>query len=239
MTTTEIEPGEPDAATSAPALPGDARKRQLRDRLVLPLVIPIASILVIVFYVINLSRVFLSGHGTTPAVVVASLITVGILGGAALVSASPRLRSSTLTMVLASSAVVLLTAGSIVLGHSEEHKLGGGAKAPTGPAVGMLSVDALPTLHFQAKEFSVPAGIIDVKYNDQGGTHTLVFDKPDLSYFQLAVPGGPTQGKVALTPGSYTIYCTIPGHRAAGMEATVTVAAGAPVTTVTTAAAGK
>ena len=35
-------------------------------------------------------------------------------------------------------------------------------------------------------------------------------------------------GKVELAAGTYTIYCTIPGHRAAGMEATITVTGEAP-----------
>jgi len=85
-----------------------------------------------------------------------------------------------------------------------------------------LEVDALPSLSFQAKDFSVPAGIIQINYNDLGGPHTLTFTDPKLSGFQLAVPQGPKTGKVDLKPGTYTIYCTIPGHRAAGMQATVT-----------------
>ena len=39
----------------------------------------------------------------------------------------------------------------------------------------------------------------------------------DLTY-QMTIPN---------KPGTYTIYCSIPGHRAAGMEATVDVGAAA------------
>ena len=84
--------------------------------------------------------------------------------------------------------------------------------------------ERLPSLSFQAKEFTIPAGVIQVNYVDQaaGASHTLVFSESQFSGFQLAVPQGPKTGKVDLKPGTYTIYCTIPGHRAAGMQATVT-----------------
>jgi len=35
--------------------------------------------------------------------------------------------------------------------------------------------------------------------------------------------GGSKKLTVTLKPGKYTFYCTIPGHRAAGMEGTLTV----------------
>jgi hypothetical protein len=94
---------------------------------------------------------------------------------------------------------------------------------PTGAPVATLEVDALPSLSFQAKDFTVPAGIVRINYINRGGTHTLVFDNPSLSGFQLAVPQGPASGKVQLQPGTYIIYCTIPGHRQAGEQATITV----------------
>jgi hypothetical protein len=94
---------------------------------------------------------------------------------------------------------------------------------PTGRPIGNLGIIAEPSLTYQSNEFTVPAGIVKINFATDGGTHTLVFDNPRLSGFQLNVPQGPTSGKVRLEPGTYTIYCTIAGHRQAGEQATITV----------------
>ena len=100
-----------------------------------------------------------------------------------------------------------------------------GYQEPKAPATGTLDVEALPSLTFQAKNFDVAAGVTQINYIDKGGTHTLNFDTsdPNLKQFELQVPTGKHSGKVDLKPGQYVIYCAIPGHRAAGMEATITV----------------
>lgn len=218
MATAELPQGED---------PVQRERREIKARMVRALWIPIVAVLGVVFYVLNFSRVLIAGKGN-PAILVAALATVTILAGATILSAAPRMRTSSLVMLVAGALGLLLAAGSVVVGHADEHKAASGPAGPTGPAVGALDVTAEPTLSFDKKAYTVPAGIINVNYIDGGGTHTLVFDDPSLKYFQLAVPGGPKQGKVDLVAGkTYTIYCTIPGHRAAGMEATVTVGAAA------------
>jgi plastocyanin len=235
-TTAEGGAVEP-AATAAPATTGPspaelalARRREERmSRLVLPLLIPIGAILSIGFVVLNVSRVFLasSKDDTTPAVLIATGLTIAILVGATIVSASSRIRSSPLVLTVGLVMLLVLLSGSVVLGASEpEKKASTGYKEPTGPSVNTLDVTALPTLKFDKTSYTAPAGVNTINYIDGGGTHTFVFEKA-YPGFELQVPPSEKK-KIELTPGTYTFYCTIPGHRAAGMEATLTVTAAAP-----------
>ena len=194
----------------------------------MPIVMPLAAIFVVVLVAVNISRLFLAGgEEQAPAVIIATVITVGILIGAAALSAAAHVRTSSLVLGLSLVLVLIFSAGLITFGSGQEKEKAAGPAAPTGPAVNTFQVDALPSLSFQATEFDTVAGVNEIEYVDKGGTHTLVFSDPKLDYFNLAVPAGPTKGKVDLQPGDYDIYCTISGHRAAGMEATVHVTAGA------------
>jgi plastocyanin len=158
-------------------------------------------------------------------VIVAGVVTVGILVGAAVISAMPQLRSSTLTTTLALLFVIVIGAGLVTLGPSEPHDEGGegGYQEPAGQPTSNLVVEALPSIQFQATEFTVPGGILEIDYVDVGGNHTLVFEEQEFAGFELAVPQGPTRGKVEITEGEYTIYCDVPGHREQGMEALLTI----------------
>jgi plastocyanin len=168
-----------------------------------------------------------SESSPTPAVLIASGITLTILIGASVIAAFPDIRTSSLVIGMCGVMVVVLLAGSLVLGASEPHEeAAAGFVEPAGPAINTLEVDALPTLKFQASSFDVPGGINQIKYIDKGGTHTLVFADNAFPGFKLAVPNGKSESKVEFAANEqYTIYCDIPGHRAAGMEATVNVGA--------------
>jgi plastocyanin len=216
MTTIET----PDAP-EPPAAPDDkaTRREEFQTRFVLPFALPIGSALLLLVLVLSISKVFLAGGRSSW--VTASIVTLMIIGGAACLSAARRMRSSSMMVLVGIVVVMVLISGMVVLGASSEEKKTGFVE-PTGPAVQKLSVVAEPTLKFDATQFNLDkAGITDVTYVDGGGSHTLVF--AGIDGFQLAVPGGPKEGKIDLASGTYTIYCTVPGHRAAGMEAKVIV----------------
>jgi plastocyanin len=217
----EPPPEPPPAALEAGSAPPDP----VRDRLLLPLLLPILAIVAVALYVLNISRVFLAGGNGAPSVIVAAIVTVGILVGAAVISAMPQLRSSTLTTTLALLFVIVMGAGLVTLGPSEPHEEGGegGYQEPAGQPTATLDVPAGPGTTFNSDQFTTPGGIVEINYVDEGTSHTLVFEEQEFAGFKLAVPQGPATGKVEIGEGEYTIYCDLPGHRAAGMEALVTV----------------
>jgi plastocyanin len=211
--------GEPVAALPAP---GDAVREARRTRLILPIALPVGAAVMMAVLVLNISRIFLA-VGSTGAIVLGVTLILLILIGAAGLSAAPRVRTSSIIMMASGVLIVVISAGLVAAPASVEKSSGGGGNGfvnPSGPATSSLEVDALPTLSFQAKQFTVKAGILQINYVSKGGSHTLTFDDAQHSSFLLQIPPAAT-GKVLLKPGTYTIYCTIPGHRAAGMQATL------------------
>jgi plastocyanin len=202
-----------------------AEDTPLKTRVLLPFLVPLLSIAIVAVLVLNISRVFLAGDEDA-ALVMGIIITLAILGGASLIAAAPRLKTSSLALVLCGLFLLVSLAGLISLGPSFDDGEGGAATGyvqPTGPAKGTVSVQAEPSIKFNATEFTAPAGIVQINYGGATG-HTLAIQDPKFNGFLLTTDaGGPKTGKVELTPGKYTIYCTVPGHEAQGMKATITV----------------
>lgn len=102
---------------------------------------------------------------------------------------------------------------------------GGGSsyKQPKGAAQTTLDIKG-GNFFFDPKNSDLPAGVDAIKFESEGGQHTLVFDNDKVPGFKLQAGSGKSDElKVDLKPGKYTIYCDIPGHREAGMEGTITV----------------
>src|SRR4051794_3483755 len=106
---------------------------------------------------------------------------------------------------------------------SESSSSSSGGAAPTGTV--KLAADqsqlAFDTTSLTAKagpvtiDFDNPSPIgHDVKVEDSGGK--------ELGGTKV-VTGGSTSAKVDLKPGTYTFFCSVPGHREAGMEGKLTV----------------
>src|SRR5262249_26310932 len=126
---------------------------------------------------------------------------------------------------------VILGAGWLTVGSAEEKKE---ATVVLGPPVGQTTIEALPALKFDPNKVSVPFDpksptqtVIETHFKDQSaGQHTLAFDDPTVIW---NIPEVNNAGQVitekAAFPkaGDYEYHCTIPGHRQAGMEGTLTV----------------
>jgi len=92
---------------------------------------------------------------------------------------------------------------------------------PSGTAA--VTVHALDALKFDQPDYTAKAGDVSLDYiNDGSQTHTLVVEGKGCK-LEVKSHGATDKGTVNLLPGSYKIFCDIPGHEGAGMKATLTV----------------
>jgi plastocyanin len=88
-----------------------------------------------------------------------------------------------------------------------------------------LVVEALD-IKFDRDEYTAPAGATDIAYVSEGQqVHTLVvFDESNQKVGEtMRVNPGQTQVEAFELPaGTYTLVCDVPGHKDAGMVATLT-----------------
>jgi plastocyanin len=126
--------------------------------------------------------------------------------------------------------VAFALAGLVAAGCGGGGGGGGGASdsvtvtAPPGGGTPSLTIDA-HDVYLTPKRVKAPAGKLEIHYVEQGSQqHTLVID--GVKGFKLEVgPGSKEKSAIVdLQPGVYSYYCTIPGHRAQGMQGTITVA---------------
>jgi uncharacterized cupredoxin-like copper-binding protein len=83
-------------------------------------------------------------------------------------------------------------------------------------------------IDFDRDEYTLAPGERRVLYLQKGDTrHTLLVATADgaaVDGFELEVDGSPSDaGSIDLDADSFTLYCDVPGHREAGMEADLLV----------------
>jgi plastocyanin len=103
---------------------------------------------------------------------------------------------------------------------------GGGSSSyqePKGPATETIAIEA-GNFYFKPDTITAKPGIAEIKLTAKAGIHDFVFDGAYSGFMLEADGGGAAQSKkIDLEPGKYTFYCSIAGHRAQGMEGTLTV----------------
>jgi len=141
-------------------------------------------------------------------------------------------------LVLALASVALVACGSSNSTTTTSNSGGeasGGAGAEAGKESGAsegagsaveFEADPNGELAYTTTKASAKAGKVTIDFNNpQGLTHDVAIE--DSSGKEIAktelIGEGETSTTANLKPGTYTYYCTVPGHREAGMEGTLTV----------------
>lgn len=206
-----------------------------RKRVLLPLLLPLLVLGAILGVAFSLSRVLLA-IPEAASVWLALFIALYVLLLAALISARPRISSRALGVGLVAGLAAVVVAGAIGASagmrelHAEEHageagEEGGqtaaedeeGSDVPADAQV-FVAVD----IDYADAPSTATAGTATWALRNDGAIlHDVTIDELDI---KVEAPGGETVvADVSLEPGSYTYYCSVPGHRAAGMEGTIEV----------------
>jgi len=133
--------------------------------------------------------------------------------------AEPHRDVTTLPLIFGTVAVMGLAfvMGVVALVAADDDE---GSAASTGDAV-MVSES-----EFAIDHATVPVGGSLHVMNDGSVVHNLAVEDTDVATADLAAGDSETLPLTGLDAGSYTMFCTIPGHREAGMETTLEVTEG-------------
>jgi plastocyanin len=132
-----------------------------------------------------------------------------------------------LLVLLASTALVL--ALSACGGGSNSASTGAATTAASGGGGGgqtlQLAADPGGALKFDTTSLEAKAGKVTIDFtNDSSLPHNVTIDGPGVEDEGTdTIKGSTANTTLDLKPGKYTFYCSVDGHRAAGMEGTLVV----------------
>lgn len=125
-------------------------------------------------------------------------------------------RTVLVASLVATSALLTACGGD---GHGAQH--GGEANSAVADGARRIEVSARLT-GFEPDELTATAGEdIAVVLTSEDMLHDFVIDELDAHV--AADRGATAEGGFQAEAGTYTYYCSVPGHRRAGMEGTLTV----------------
>jgi plastocyanin len=136
-------------------------------------------------------------------------------------------------------ALIFAAAALVACGGSDDNSTSttstSGGSAPTsnggggggGGAAVKLSADPSGALSFDTDSLSAKAGNLTIDFDNPAAiSHDVAVEDSsgkELGKSDLVAQGKTTLDLSNLKPGTYTYFCTVPGHREGGMEGTLTV----------------
>jgi plastocyanin len=130
------------------------------------------------------------------------------------------------TLVLLAALALLLAAcgggnGESATTSSAATSSGGGG----GGSTVKISADPSGALKFEQTSVEATAGEVTIDFtNDSSISHDVKIEGNGISNEGTdQVTGGSTRATLDLQPGTYKFYCSVDGHRAAGMEGQLVV----------------
>lgn len=204
-------------------------KPDVRDRLVLPMLVPVGLLLAIAVTVGSFGLVLLF-NPMAVAVVLAIVVAAAIIGGFALaLSRPPDELDNVKRAVIVFAGVAPIVVGVLVatdvlatsdqkVVHREPHVVAGGVEGSEASLVA-------DEFFFEPEDFEFDAAgeLTFVMVNEGAAQHTFVIEGMEDDLKLAAQPGEEDEGSLELESGSYVFYCDVPGHRESGMEGTFEV----------------
>lgn len=122
------------------------------------------------------------------------------------------------------SAPAAVTAAVLLVGGCGTAPQSAGPTTSTGSpaAAGVVLTVTGTEYSFGPSMLKAAAGRTTIRFTNRGAMeHDFVIDALNLDV--MAKPGRSAEATVPLAPGTYTTYCSVPGHRQSGMQGTLTV----------------
>jgi plastocyanin len=132
-------------------------------------------------------------------------------------------RALPLVLVLAAFVLALSACGGGSSSSSTTSATTGGGGGGGGSTV-KISADPSGALKYEQTDVSATAGSITIDFTNMSSLpHDVTIEGNGASGATDQITDSTTSTTVDLEPGTYTFFCSVDGHRAAGMEGTLTV----------------
>ncbi|MEE8602244.1 cupredoxin domain-containing protein [Euzebya tangerina] len=200
-----------------------------RRRVFTPILMPVTILGGILLFAWSLSRILLAVPKSI-SVLVAVVAAAYVLVVAFVVERSRNISAPALAVGLTIAMLGLVGAGGVAASvgvreieeHGGEGEEGGDAAVTEIPE-GALVWGADSSLVYTSAPAEAPAGEVTVAIdNSSGQVHNVVIEGFQGDSVLVEATNGIDVTTITIDPGTYTYFCSIAGHRAAGMEGDIT-----------------